>query len=328
MTRRPVVPRVPEATTAETTSIPVARRAPSARIVALLFLMIGSMLIAGMRSAEEAEGQPSRQHLPRLATSCTEGQAEACRRLLASEPSDEVWQLVAKAPSSLLRNLANAAEQLGDRQRALAYLRLGAARFPHDATYHYELAQTILRNGVRSAPTYPEAYGPLLRAVEEQPTFLEALVELGTVQDRLGLPSEATRTYRRALTINPLSGSARIGFGRALLQLRRPREAASEFERLIAQSASSTYDRARASVGLAEALFWLGDGARALNVLSSIESWGSGVGGCIDCLAATISYWLGDLEKARRSCQTAVGGSQYLQLPRTALRASRECSFV
>lgn len=289
-------------------------RSPALAVCALLVTTI-----TGPSTQEKAGTQQrlvtGENRLSQLALACAASDRAACQALVAPDSVDEALRLAEVGPATLLHGLADAASAAGrfapEWQLAIGFLRMGAQRFPHDATFHYQLGMAVLGSGVTSAPSDAEAYGPLLRAVQEKPDFTDALVQLGSVQLHLDQPESAEKSLRAALRITHGLVYARLLLGDSLLLLRRPLEAAAEFREALRLAGEDRYDRASAQLGVAEASFWLGDGKSAIDVLRQADNRVGGVGAGIDCAIAMTLWWLGQDDESRQTCQGAVADRLY-----------------
>jgi tetratricopeptide (TPR) repeat protein len=246
--------------------------------------------------------------LQELARACASGEDDACNKLVTARGLDDAYALALVGPATLIHRLAAAAPEHVDR---IWLLRIGADRFPHDASLHYELADAILRTGKNVGSTDWEAYGPLLRAVELEPDFVEALTALADVDMKRGRPDLAIERYRAAVRARPALAVARIGLGRALMSLRRPREAAEQFRVALELPALDSISLDVARAGLGETSFWLGDAQGALNALRQGAKTEPLPGPAVACIEAVTLWWLGREDEARRMCELSVEGSLY-----------------
>lgn len=112
-----------------------------------------------------------------------------------------------------------------------------------------------------------EARRAYVRALEQDPTHADALVNLGRLLHEDGRVSDAERHYRGALAANPRHATAAFNLGIALEDLRRPAEA----EQAYHQALEAQPDFADAHFNLSRLYERQGDRVAALRHLKSYK---------------------------------------------------------
>jgi protein O-GlcNAc transferase len=105
---------------------------------------------------------------------------------------------------------ASALRKLKEEQRALPYLRRARALAPDDPKVCFALGSLLLDLNQR------EAEGELRRALELDPLYVDALVNLALVEYRLGRLSDAVTRFGRALELQPAHGEAHANLAAVL----------------------------------------------------------------------------------------------------------------
>ncbi len=116
------------------------------------------------------------------------------------------------------------------------------------AYYHYGTI-LYLRAQAQGQTSYPEARSQLLKAVELDPEFAEAYVQLGNIAET---PEEAVVALTRAVKLRPDLASAHFRLAKAYQRLGESDKAKAEvalFQKLRAQSEASERERVLESLG-------------------------------------------------------------------------------
>jgi hypothetical protein len=271
-----------------------------------LVVIIGLSLLPVDGASQRAE--PHEDQVAPLARACGEGGLEACRKLVTSDFLPDALRLAEVGPPALVRGLASASTS---HEQAITFLRIATRRFPRDATFSFALGRRILDAGQVVAPTDAEAYGPLVDSVRAKPNQVDALLELGWLELRRNRPEDAEPRFRAALRADADSALAHAALGGALLQLGRPRQAATEFRRALQLATDDRHVSSNASIGLAEAQFWLGNGPAAIESAHDAARHGSSGQANLSCTSAVTLWWMGRDDAAREACQLAVEGNLY-----------------
>jgi protein O-mannosyl-transferase len=138
------------------------------------------------------------------------------------------------------------------------------------------LAHNKLGTALGERGRLEEAHGHFVEALAIQPTYLDALYNLGAVADRLGRSEEAISAYRRALDINPHEERARRGLAAAWNNLGsteaehgNPQQAVAHFEEALQIDPgyrTARWNLVRACLGTRDTLRAREEFARALKV--------------------------------------------------------------
>jgi tetratricopeptide (TPR) repeat protein len=148
----------------------------------------------------------------------------------------------ALATSSILLN------DMGEKPRAVAYLRRLGHLEPDDAALQFLLGETL-----NDTYAYREARPVLEHVLRLDPSNSEAYAQLGIGwMDDAAAPDHfqrAEQALRKSLELNPLNGEARLALGRLYLQERQPRAALPQLEeavRIMPQSSRAAFELAQA----------------------------------------------------------------------------------
>ena len=117
---------------------------------------------------------------------------------------------------------------------------------PKDARLQYNLGMALLNRGQPD-----EAASQFLKALQLSPDFIRAHRELAVTLLEQGKMAEAIGHLSEAVRLDPDSADAHFDYGLALLDNNQPAEAAAEFSRELALAP----DQAKSHYRLAEALF-------------------------------------------------------------------------
>ncbi|MES1207363.1 MAG: tetratricopeptide repeat protein, partial [Pseudomonadota bacterium] len=135
---------------------------------------------------------------------------------------------VLEPDSAVFHNNAGAAlRELKQPGRALEYLRRSASLNPKNPSVHYNLGSALFDAGSRDAER------ELQRAIELDPGYVDAHVNLALVQDRLGKLSQAERTVGRALVLSPGHGEAHANLASILREQGRLGSSLDHFRRAL-----------------------------------------------------------------------------------------------
>ncbi len=237
----------------------------------------------GPRGADPKARLPLFRRYERAHNGLREGRvAEATAelgRLVAADPGNPVFR----------GELAKAAREAGDLERAVALYRETTAAAPDDSQAWYNLAATLQeagraaeaarasREALRLDPGQPEAHNALGRAllaagdaaaahrefalaVELDPRNAPALNNLGNALRAMGRLEEAETAYRQALAAAPGYAEAMNGLGTLAVARDRPAAALPLFEHALALAPS--YHEIRLNRGIALEL--MGERAAAI----------------------------------------------------------------
>src|SRR5437773_7808192 len=125
-------------------------------------------------------------------------------------------------------------------------------------------AEAVRLHQARELDAAADAYG---RFLKQQPRNVEALSNLGAVLAAQGRYEDAIARYREALGVDARRTAVRLNLAVALQKAGRPAEAASELERVVAESPQNR----NAVVLLAESRVRLGEYAQAAALLAPLH---------------------------------------------------------
>ncbi|MDE2237840.1 MAG: tetratricopeptide repeat protein, partial [Elusimicrobia bacterium] len=117
-------------------------------------------------------------------------------------------------------NLGSIEESMNRALDALEHFRRAVELAPHEALYHYQLGMLYRRLG-RDA----DAADSLRRAIKDFPEFEDALLALGSVEERSGERAAAIRDFGKAVALKSRDSVARFRLARLLLEDGRLRQA-------------------------------------------------------------------------------------------------------
>jgi len=101
---------------------------------------------------------------------------------------------------------------------------------PNNYRYHFELANWYVEAGEEE-----KAKASFERALELNPKFIEALVNLGGLYSDMGQNDEAITYFQKALALDPTDCKARSNLGNAYYALARYPDAMFEYRRAVDQ---------------------------------------------------------------------------------------------
>jgi tetratricopeptide (TPR) repeat protein len=144
---------------------------------------------------------------------------EAGNWAAAAENFRKGLQLAPNDPS-LRHRLGTALAQMGDVRGAMTEFERVTATSPTFARAHYSYG-VLLNDGRR----YQEAIDRFTSALEHEPGYLPARLQLAGTLARSGRPQDALVEYERVLSQEPTQVDAAIGYAMTLIRLKRYREA-------------------------------------------------------------------------------------------------------
>jgi Flp pilus assembly protein TadD len=174
-------------------------------------------------------------------------QAEALyRQILAKEPNHaEAWH-----------HLGVFAQQTGQQDRAVQWLRHAATLAPHNPAIHLNLGTALTDQGLPH-----EAIAEFRQALELQPDAADAWLNLGLALDEVGQPDEAIAAFLRGAELQPSFVPVHLHLARVLRQRARHAEALSAVQRLLVLEPDNAEFHNLLAVTLAD----LGDFAKSLS---------------------------------------------------------------
>lgn len=160
------------------------------------------------------------------------------------------------------------------------------------AKAHYSLAVLLASSGRSN-----EAIEHLTRALDYQPTYVEARLALGDTLRHVGRPQSALAHYKEAAAVNPRSGPAQLGYALALIDLHRYQDARAWLTEAVQRHPDQT-DLAHALARLLAAApdDRVRDGRRAMEIVQNLlkDQKGTDLG---ETMAMAFAE-LGDYERA------------------------------
>jgi tetratricopeptide (TPR) repeat protein len=137
---------------------------------------------------------------------------------------------------------------MGDKPRALTYLRRAARLEPDDPALQYLFAESL-----SDSFAYREARPVLEHILQLDPNHADAYAQLGIGWiDDASAPDHLQRAetaLRKSLSLNPLNADARLALGKLLVRQGKPREAIGQLDeagRLMPNSTRPPYEMAKA----------------------------------------------------------------------------------
>lgn len=161
----------------------------------------------------------------------------------------------------LLLTRASLQRRFGDLEGAVATAQMAVAFDGLNARAHYALGLSLAQS--RQSDSAQIAFA---KAVELEPEFADAWVNLGVVQKDLGALTAANESYAHALTISPDDAIVHNNYGNLLLAQGNLEQAQVSYEKAIALDPAYT----DAKVNLALAYREQGDAGKSLEALERI----------------------------------------------------------
>lgn len=142
------------------------------------------------------------------------------------------FQAVLSTDASYLKArfwLADCHMALARYDTAISLLMEEEALMPHDPQIHLKMGNALLQTD-----RVGEAVGEYQKALDLNPTFVDARMNLGLVlYTRMESYSEAELQYRRVIELDPLNAEAHFNLGNVLYSLHRPADAARSYVKAI-----------------------------------------------------------------------------------------------
>jgi tetratricopeptide (TPR) repeat protein len=160
-----------------------------------------------------------------LAASC---RFEAGDPAAALEALDHARR-VSPARADVLRWIGNITRSLGDVEGAIAAYRHALALDSDFAVVRFDLARLLMQR-----EAFRDAEDELIAALDAVPTYTEATLELATLRRRTGRQAEAIALLVELLQRDSYNFGALIALGETLLEMRRMKDAAMAFKRVLA----------------------------------------------------------------------------------------------
>ncbi len=225
---------------------------------ALLWLVLCSL--ASFHNCN-AQSQPVK---PALAVAAPTSQSlilagegnERAGRLAAAEADYRIALQQDSTSIPAVEHLSSVLEAEKQYTAASIYWRQALARQPDNRSFQFALATAYLDDGKNDT-----AAALLQQIVNQDPTFGDALINLGAALTRLDRYVEAVDVYRRAVSIQEVADSAELSLAKALITLTRFSEAKPYLDRYLARHPQSY-----------EALYLEGTLHRSLHQMKAAES--------------------------------------------------------
>jgi tetratricopeptide (TPR) repeat protein len=141
---------------------------------------------------------------------------------------------MAPARADVLRWIGNITRSLGDVEGAIAAYRHALALDGDFAVVRFDLARLLMQR-----EAWRDAEDELIAALEAVPTYTEATLELATLRRRMGRQGEAIGLLVELLQRDSYNFDAIIALGETLIEMRRMKDAAMAFRRVLAFDADN-----------------------------------------------------------------------------------------
>ncbi len=153
-----------------------------------------------------------------------------------------------EAPQEERLEVEAAIERIEEIQKKLETLQAQGAARADDPRYFYELGNVLVDLSRRE-----EAVAVYEKALELDPEYVEALVNLGAIKNELGATDEAIELLKRAIEVNPEDAKAYVNLGDAYYSRGNYYEAMQSFREALRVDPGSYEAHHRIAVAFADA---------------------------------------------------------------------------